>query len=89
MGCLPAHDRDKINQCHKLVDHNDNEHHLPTEMACCDPWEDGALCNDRLNITPKAWPSYSASTEQSMAVVIGVSVTITATIIAAVIIAFK
>ena len=53
MGCLPPHEgKDHtINQCHKLVDHDQITHHETVKWDCCDPREDGNLCNDRLNIT--------------------------------------
>ena len=79
MGCLPAHtgEEGKINQCHTLVDQDAIEHDQPVAMDCCDPTIDGTLCNDRLNITPPEWKPYQTSPEIPMAIVIGVSVTIT------------
>ena len=79
MGCLPPHSGEdgKIDQCHKLVDHESIEHHETVRFGCCNPVDDGTLCNDRLNFTASEFRPQQTSPEVPMAIVIGVSVTIT------------
>lgn len=84
-GCLPPHkatshsgdiihfNATSINQCHEAVDHNSL---LPENLKilCCDPFVDGNLCNDRLNMTPEAYVAPPIQPEVSMAIIIVISI---------------
>ena len=47
------------------------------KIGCCNPELDGNLCNDRIYLEPAEWKEEKTSPELNMAIVIGISVTLT------------